>query len=1379
MKIKTFCIFFILLAAQEICFSADIKPDQKAEGEKTLVIAMSKSFPPLAFLNAEGNPAGLFVDIWKLWSEKTGSKIEFLPSAWNETMENLKNGKADIHSGLASTPEREKWMAFSQALYENFFYLFFPLKQGKLLTVSEMAGQKVGVVPNSSQEEFLRRKHPDIELVLFESTEKAILAASEGTIRAVADSYLSTSADITRLGLSGEFGCSQQMLYSKTFHAGILKENKSLLALADKGFDAISDKELAEIESRWIPDPAKRYYHENRKKIRLTVAEQAWLGEHKTVRVGLCPDCAPAMFLEDGKLVGFVPDYLDSVSEYMGIAFERIPIAISDFFDAVKRHDIDMFIGIESTERKEFMNYTQPVFFQSFVIINQRDEPFINGIQSLRNKKAAVVKGAAFYERLLKDYPEVKLHVAENHLEALKSVLNGKADAYIGPIAVATYLIQKHALNHLKIAAMLDDSKIGFGFLIRNDWKELHSIMNKAIASMPGEHFEGFYKKWVSIRAEHVIDWKFVLPWILASCVIVLITLFWNRRLSKEVARRSAAEDALNASLNIFKKMALLSVEDILKHGLEEGSRLTRSRIGFFHFVNPDQKTIHLKVWSQETLKNCTVGEPDTHYLIECAGVWADCIRERKPVIHNDYQHLAHKKGLPEGHVPLMREMVIPIFEQDKVVAILGVGNKAQQYSQPDAEQLSLVAENVWNIIQRKQTENALKDSLEKLRELESIINKSHAIAFLWRAEEGWPVEYVSENISQFGYMPEDFINGTVMYSSVIHPDDMLRVRHEIRQYTQESRTEFTQEYRIIGRDGTIHWTHDRTCIRRDKEGNTTHYQGIVLDITEQRLAEYALRKTEQEKAAILNNLHDTFIIYMDTDMRIIWASETLKAFFSCSFEDIHGKHCFDVLHRRTSPCPECEAYKAIQTGQFHQGEHSTAEGQCWMTRTTPVKNESGDVTGAVHIAFNITDRKLAEEALKEAKEAAEAANRAKSDFLARMSHEIRTPMSAVIGMSHLALGTELTARQRDYIEKIQTAATSLLGILNDILDFSKIEAGKLEMESVNFRLEEVLNNLSVLVKAKTQEKGLELIFDVDKGVPDVLIGDPLRLGQILVNLVSNAVKFTEQGEIVVGVRGQGSGVRGAEQSHPVNLLFSVRDTGIGIPPEKIGSLFDAFTQADDSTTRKYGGTGLGLAICKRLVKMMGGKIWAKSSPGEGSTFYFTAELRYKPQDKTKQIPDTALQGMRALVVDDNELSRMTLSKMLESLTFETSSVSSGEAALVELEKASAETKPYSLVLMDWRLPGMNGLEAAVGIMRDQRLSPIPNIIMMSSFAGEEVIQAAKRKGLSHFFVKPITSSVLFDIVMESFGQRSERIYQPQLSEIKEKELSQHIRGSF
>jgi len=378
------------------------------------------------------------------------------------------------------------------------------------------------------------------------------------------------------------------------------------------------------------------------------------------------------------------------------------------------------------------------------------------------------------------------------------------------------------------------------------------------------------------------------------------------------------------------------------------------------------------------------------------------------------------------------------------------------------------------------------------------------------------------------------------------------------------------------------------------------------------------------------------------------------------------------------------------------------------------------------------------------ARDAAEAGVKVKSEFLANMSHEIRTPMNAIIGMAHLVLKTEMTPKQRDYIAKILQSGQHLLGVINDILDFSKVEAGKLEIESTELRLDVLLQNVTNLIVGKTTAKGLELIVKVDPDVPNDLVGDPLRLAQILTNYANNAVKFTDEGEIAIEVEQ----VENAE--HEVLLRFLVRDTGIGLSEAQKGKLFESFSQADTSTTRKYGGTGLGLAISKRLAELMGGGVGVDSELGAGSTFWFTARLG-KGQPRRRLLPQPDLRGRRMLVVDDNENARLVLLDLLEAMTFKPEGVDSAKAAMPALKAAAAAGRPFDVVLLDWMMPGMDGVQAAQAI-RQLELVPPPHMIMVTAYGREDVMAHAEAVGIESVLIKPVTSSILFDSLMQVLG---------------------------
>jgi PAS domain S-box-containing protein len=663
------------------------------------------------------------------------------------------------------------------------------------------------------------------------------------------------------------------------------------------------------------------------------------------------------------------------------------------------------------------------------------------------------------------------------------------------------------------------------------------------------------------------------------------------------------------------------------------------------------------------------------------------------------------------------------------------------------------------DITEYKRTQEALREREELFRTI--FENAPIGISLLKIAT----AQYFTNRAlhEMLGCTHED-LSSVEKWNQIVHPDERAWGAERYAELLGGKRDHDEWEQRLLHHDGRVVITEGRFSVIRDAEGNPQYLLYMTVDITERKAAEGLLRKREEElrhanllaetaleltKAGYWHVPLDGSGWYYSSPRRTNLFGDHPRPDYRYSLEEFFAQAGQgDERAAKTAQ----EAFTAAVEGKTDSYDAVFAykrpiDGRiAWLHALGHiVKEADGKPTNIYGVSQDITEFKRLEMELVNAKEIAEAATKAKSDFLANMSHEIRTPMNAILGMTHLALKTDLTAKQRDYLTKTKAAAQSLLGIINDILDFSKIEAGKLDMEKTEFRLEEVLENVSNVVSQKAHDKNLEFLIASQQDLPPKLVGDPLRLGQILINLVNNAVKFTERGEIVVRVSLE------EKVLDKVNLKFSVRDSGIGMTPEQTARLFQAFSQADSSTTRKYGGTGLGLSISKRLVEMMDGNIWVESNPGTGSAFHFTAWFGIgSGKTKRKLFPDIV--GIRVLVVDDNQQAREILTDSLKGFGLKAESVSSGVEAIRELASADSQ-EPFELVMMDWHMPGMDGLETSRIIKSSDRLNHIPKLVMVTAFEREDIRSQSEELRIDGYLLKPVTPSTLFDTLVELFGE--------------------------
>ena len=695
----------------------------------------------------------------------------------------------------------------------------------------------------------------------------------------------------------------------------------------------------------------------------------------------------------------------------------------------------------------------------------------------------------------------------------------------------------------------------------------------------------------------------------------------------------------------------------------------------------------------------------------------------------------------------LRAAFAFPILFGSEVTGVIEFSSR--EFEKPDEELLSILTalgRQIGQFIARRRAEKDLRRSRERF---ELAMQGSGDGLWDWDIETD-EVYYSPRWKSTLGHEDHEIANNFGEWEKRLHPDDRRRAMATIRNYFEGRTDSYELEHRLRHKDGTYRWILARGVALRDANGRPYRMAGSHTDITQRKEAEQMLRDSE----ALYQSLVETLplnIIRKDLDGRFTFCNKLFCNTIGQPLEQLVGKTDFDFYPRHLAEKYRQDDRRVVETREVLDliEEHQQPDGKRIYVQVikTPVYDAAGGVIGIQLIFWDVTDRKTAEEAMQRAKDAAESANRAKSVFLANMSHEIRTPMNAIIGMTELVLETPLTIEQREYLDLVKKSADSLLSVINDVLDFSKVEAGRLDLDQVDFNLRDTLGDVLNTLAPRAHQKRIELACHVSVDAPDGVVGDPVRLGQIIMNLVGNAIKFTERGEVVVDVEAT------SRSEDEIWLHFAVSDTGIGVPSDKLDMIFEAFAQADGSTTRKYGGTGLGLAIVKRLIERMGGRIWVASEVGRGSTFHFTARfgLQKGRVAKTAPIDDMSMSGMAVLVVDDNATNRRILEETLTHWQMQPTVVSSGSEALEALQLAAEAGEPFRIALIDVQMPVMDGYTLCQHIRRDPHLAG--TILMILTSGGQPGDHVRRRElNVAACLIKPVKQADLWRAIMQSLG---------------------------
>jgi PAS domain S-box-containing protein len=650
------------------------------------------------------------------------------------------------------------------------------------------------------------------------------------------------------------------------------------------------------------------------------------------------------------------------------------------------------------------------------------------------------------------------------------------------------------------------------------------------------------------------------------------------------------------------------------------------------------------------------------------------------------------------------------------------------------------------------------KRAEEKIHEQESLfrVMADGCPALMWVTDADNRIEFINRAYREFIGVSLDQVKG-LDWQTFLHPDDAQEYL-EACDRAQRERAPLRSETRLRDARGGWRWVATYAEPRFSPSGEFLGYVGICPDITERKQAEQALRSSEEMFRQLAENIREVFWIMPPEEDRIPYVSPAFEQVWGRTRESLY-KNPFSWVE---SIHPDDRARARLLLTRQVQGETvlreyriRTPEGlEKWIRdRAFPIRDQFDKVIRVVGIAEEITEQKRYEQELIHAREAADVANQAKSDFLANMSHEIRTPMNGIIGMTELTLDTELDSTQREYLNAVKYSADALMTVINDILDFSKIEAGKLGLDAVEFSLRDCIGHAMKTLSVRAHEKDLEFACSVPPELVDVIVGDSVRLQQVVLNLAGNAIKFTEQGEVVLSVQLEASEVDG------MTLHFAITDTGIGIPAEKQKVIFEPFTQADTSTTRKYGGTGLGLAITTRLIEMMGGRIWVDSEPGKGSTFHFTAHFGKAAAGVSPGIRahPAILENLRVLVVDDNATNRRILQNSLEYWRMKPALAGSAAEALVLLDRASLSGTPFELLIVDCHMPKVDGFMLIEEIRKSPEWLGLI-AVMLSSGARSDDAKRCKQLGIAAYLVKPILQSELLEALLGLLGSRGAAI---------------------
>ena len=1252
-------------------------------------IGIMNAWPPMDYVDEMGKPRGIGTGFIQALNKRLEGRLVITPGQWDDIYAAAKEKRLDALMDITPRQDRKEFFNFTQPYIEVPHLIFTRKYQPYKSSLQQLAGKKVSVERGFFLADILRQEYPEIRVVEYDTTSSALYALSKSEVDAyvgnrVVAMYIIKSKLITNVTPAG------RITESSSINAiGVRKDWPILRNILQKALNDISAEERKTIINH--PDTFAQQTKVKQFSQLLSDSEKTWLSSHKEIQIGIDGNWPPIDFTNnDGEHAGITADYLDLLSEMLDVKFvvHRSP-KFKDMLQKVMDGELKVGATISyKNERAEKLYFSKPFYHVHKVIITRNDTEGVSTIEDLYGRRVAIEDGFLTMRQLQEKHPVIELIPVESTLDALQAVSWGKADAYVGNQAVADWLQRKNQLSNLRIAGdpLLGRAPQNFAVSKKApDWEPLVGIIDKALASISEEERRRIEQRWLG-RA----DKKKRYP----KVKLTEEEKLWLKRHNK---------------IRLGVDASWAPLEFIDSNGEYKGisadyMAVFSEQLGI-EFIGP-KKTPWVNVLSKAKEKNL-----DLIPILMRTPERDKYLNFTKPylsfptVIFN-----RRDSGLLSGVADLTGSKVASVDGYSIVGQLRDDYPNLSIKLYPDVKS-ALHAVSVGEV-------DAFIGSLpvggymigqEGLSNLQVAAATKYTYEFGIGVRDDWP-ELTSILNKAIDTLDDELKN------------DILR-RWSTVKY--EKHIDYTMMWRVLGVAILIFiigstWT---IQIRRSRKVIQEGRERLELTLKSAQLGAWEARITPEG------------VIELSQDSTFYRHHGIPKTIKSLSLDDI-----FSRVAEENLPAVRAEILRFTQSGDEDISlEYRIRDQERWLyvKGHTMESYDTGRPKYIVGITQDITERHKTHEALQ-------LANSFKSEFLANMSHEIRTPMNAIIGLGHLLTKTSLLPKQNDYVNKIQISANSLLGIIDDILDFSKIEAGRLNIETIPFRFDEIFENISILASTRIGDNPIEFLYDFDTNIPPMLSGDPYRIGQILTNLVSNAVKFTATGSIVVRA------ILKEIDPKEAWLRFEVEDTGIGINPEKLSSLFDPFTQADGSTTREYGGTGLGLSISQKLCTLMGGSIGAESTLGTGSLFHFELPLLV-PKVQTLPVPHPELKNLKVLLVDDNPMAQDIIGDMLESMTFQVTTAKSGKEALSCLENLNNE---FNLVLLDWRLPDIDGFGVSENIFKTHG-EKRPIVILMTAYGREILDHSVSDQYIDGLLIKPLTPSQLFDAIIRAYDSRS------------------------